>query len=64
MAVLIWGVLFSSIGIGYFMYGKSQARILTMVCGVGLMVYPYFVGSALWMVLIGVALTAAPWYWR
>lgn len=64
MAVLIWGVLFSSIGIGYFMYGKSQSRVLTMVCGLGLIVYPYFVGSALWMVLIGVSLSAAPWYWR
>lgn len=64
MGILFWGMLFGSIGIGYFMYGKRQAAIMPMVCGVVLMVFPYFVSSLVWMLLIGAALVAAPWYWR
>jgi len=64
VGILFWGMLFGSIGIGYFMYGKRQAAIMPMVCGVVLMVFPYFVSSLVWMLLIGAALVAAPWYWR
>lgn len=64
MATLVWGILFGAIGMGYFVYGKKQAAILPLVCGVGLMVFPYFVTGTLWMLLVGAALMAAPWYWR
>lgn len=64
MATLIWGMVFSAIGLGYFVYGKRQQHMLALACGLGLMLYPYFIDSAWWMVLIGVALMAPPWYWR
>lgn len=30
---LLLGVLFSSIGLGYFIYGKKQKVIVPLVCG-------------------------------
>jgi hypothetical protein len=64
MAALVWGMLFGAIGIGYFVYGKRQGAVLPLVCGVGLMVFPYFVTGTVWILLVGAALMAAPWYWR
>jgi hypothetical protein len=64
MAALVWGMLFGAIGMGYFVYGKRQSALLPLLCGIGLMVFPYFVTGTLWMLLIGAALMAAPWYWR
>ena len=64
VAILFWGVLFGSIGLGYFMYGKRQAAVMPMLCGAGLMVFPYFVSSTLWLIVVGAGLTIAPWYWR
>lgn len=63
-AVLFLGMLFSAIGVGYFIYGKRQALIVAMLCGVALMAYPWFVSSAWLTVLIGVVLAAIPWFVR
>lgn len=52
--------LFSMVGLGYFMYGKKQMDMEFLVSGVALMGYPYFVGSALAVVLVGSSLLAAP----
>ena len=63
-AALIWNVLLSAFGLGYFIYGKKQKMVLPLVCGIGLMVFPYFVSSAVAMALIGAVLLAAPWFIR
>lgn len=59
-AILLWGVVFSSIGLGFFIYGKRQQRLVALLCGLALMIFPYFVSSAVFMVLIGTVLTAIP----
>ncbi|MEO6517628.1 MAG: hypothetical protein ABIO17_01350 [Pseudoxanthomonas sp.] len=59
-ATLLWGLLFSSIGLGYFLYGKRQKALVPTLCGLVLMIFPYFVSSAWWLVIIGVALMATP----
>jgi len=59
-AILLWGVVFSSIGLGFFIYGKRQQRLVSLLCGLALMIFPYFVSSAVFMVLIGTVLTAIP----
>ena len=64
MAQLVWGMLFGAIGIGYFVYGKRQSAFLPLLCGFGLMIFPYFVSSTLWLVLIGAVLMVLPWYFR
>ncbi|HEY9512687.1 MAG TPA: hypothetical protein VIQ48_08955 [Rhodanobacter sp.] len=63
-ATLLWGVLFGSIGLGFFVYGRKQRAIVPLACGLALMVFPYFVSGAAWLVLIGVALMAVPYFVR
>ena len=59
-----WGLLFGTLGIGYFVYGKRQRMVMAMASGVALMVFPYFVSSALLVVLIGALLLALPFLFR
>ncbi len=61
-AGLLWGVLFSSLGLGYFMYGKKQKASVPFACGVALMLYPYFVTNTIILVVVGVALAAIPYF--
>lgn len=61
---LWWGLLFGSIGLGFFMYGKRQKAPVPLVCGIGLMVFPYFVSSNWGMVLVGAALIAITYFVR
>jgi len=63
-AQLLWGVLFSSIGLGYFLYGRKQRAVVPLVCGVLLMAYSYFVPNVPLLVGIGVVLAAIPYFLR
>ncbi|TAN06976.1 MAG: hypothetical protein EPN38_06685 [Rhodanobacteraceae bacterium] len=63
-ATLLWGMVFSAIGAGYFIYGKRQTSIAAMLCGIALVVYPWFVTSAWLTVIIGVVLMAIPYLVR
>lgn len=63
-SLLLWGVLFGSVGFGYFLYGKKQSAVVPLVCGLVLMVFPYFVSNTLLLVVIGVALTVVPCFVR
>ncbi len=63
-ASLLWGVLFSSIGLGYFLYGKKQRSAIPFVCGVCLMAFPYFVSGNLLLVIIGSVLSVTPYFVR
>ena len=63
-ATLLWGLLFGSIGFGFFIYGKRQRMIVPLLCGLALMVYPYFVAGSLWIVIIGIVLMAIPYFFR
>jgi hypothetical protein len=63
-ASLLWSVLFGSIGVGFFIYGRKQRAIVPFVCGLALMVFPYFVGNVIALVAIGAALIAIPFFVR
>jgi len=63
-AQLLWGLLFGSIGLGYFIYGKKQRAVVPLVCGLALMVFPYFVSNALLLAGIGALLAAIPYFLR
>ena len=54
-ASLIWG----SVGVGYFIYGKRQSSWVPMVGGVLMIAASYFTGSALVMSVICSGLMAA-----
>jgi hypothetical protein len=63
-AVLLWGILFSSIGMGFFIYGKKQKATIPFVCGILLMIYPFFISSTTLLVIVGMILTATPYVIR
>jgi hypothetical protein len=63
-ANLLWGLLFGSIGLGFFLYGKKQGQIVPLISGLLLMAYPYFIDNTALLVGVGVALTAAPYFIR
>ena len=58
---LFTSLFVSTVGFGFFLYGKKQRRIPQLVTGLVLMVFPYFVDGALWMLAIAAALIAALW---
>ena len=62
--LLLWGLLFSSIGLGFFLYGKKQRAVVPLVCGLVLMIYPYFIPNVIALVAIGVVLTPVPYFFK
>ena len=63
-ATLLWGLLFGSIGAGFFIYGKKQRAWVPLCCGLALMVFPYFLANVWLLVAVGVALCAIPYFYR
>jgi hypothetical protein len=63
-AGIVWSVLFGAIGVGYFIYGRKQNRIVPLLSGIGLMVVPYFIDGATVMVAVCAALMALPYFVR
>ena len=57
---LLTTVVFSSIGMGYFLYGKKQKHKIVYYSGIGLMVFPYAVTTNHGMIITGVVLMAVP----
>jgi hypothetical protein len=58
------GLLFGSIGMGFFVYGKKQGRLVPVICGLALMVYPYFISNTVIVVVVGILLTVIPYFVR
>jgi hypothetical protein len=60
LSLILWGLLFSSIGVGYFIYGKKQSRPVIRYAGLALIVYPYFISNTYLLILLGVGLLLLP----
>ncbi|MEZ5498114.1 MAG: hypothetical protein R3E77_01655 [Steroidobacteraceae bacterium] len=63
-SALLWGLLFGSIGIGFFVYGRRQSKRMPLLCGIALMVFPYFIPNGTAIVMIGIVLIALPYFFR
>jgi len=63
-SLLLWGMLFGSIGLGFFIYGKRQRVIVPLVTGIVLSVFPFFITDVYWLVITGIAITAVPYFIR
>jgi len=63
-SILLAGVLFGAVGVGYVLYGRKQRAPLPLVCGVALMVIPYFLSNAGGLFVLGTALAVLPWVVR
>lgn len=61
---LICGFIFSGIGFIYFSYGKKQGVLPLVIAGAVLMFYTYAVDSIPWIIGLGIAISAAPWFIR
>ncbi len=63
-SVLVWGVLFGAIGLGYMTYSRRQSAIMPLVAGIALIIFPYFMPNTLILLAVGVALVALPFFIR
>jgi hypothetical protein len=64
ISVLLWGLLFGSIGFGFFLYGKKQKAVVPLIAGIALCVVPYFIANVYILVTVGVLLMAIPFFVR
>jgi hypothetical protein len=53
---LLWGVLLGTVGLGFLLYGKKQSMLVPLLCGMMLMVYPYFMPNVISLILVGFVL--------
>ena len=60
MSTLFIGMIISTVGVGYMMYGRRQSKLVPVIVGVVLCIYPYFVEDWVWLTVIGVPLLVAP----
>ncbi|MDH3345075.1 MAG: hypothetical protein OEM61_08775 [Desulfobacteraceae bacterium] len=62
-STLMWGIIFGSIGLGFFVYCKKKA-VIPLISGIGLIVVPYFISNIYLLVLSGIVLIALPYFIR
>ncbi|MDH3342308.1 MAG: hypothetical protein OEM07_01140 [Gammaproteobacteria bacterium] len=63
-AVLLWGVFFGGIGLGFFIYGKKQKAIIPLLTGILLFIFPYFITDVYVLVITGFAIMLLPYFVR
>ena len=61
-SLLIWGMVFGAIGLGFFAYGKKQKAIVPLVSGIALIVFPYFIANIYMLVIVGALLVVLPYF--
>jgi len=60
MDQIFFSIVAGALGFAYMVYGKRQTKLVPVLSGVILCIYPYFVQGWVWLSLIGAALLAAP----
>jgi predicted membrane protein len=63
-SLLIWGIMFGAIGLGFFTYGRRQKAIVPLLAGIALFIFPYFISNVYMLVIAGAALVALPYFVR
>lgn len=61
-ATLIWGVIFGSVGLGFFIYGRKQQAIVPLAVGVALFIVPYVISNLWLLLLVGAVLIVLPYF--
>lgn len=62
--MLIWGMVFGAIGLGFFIYGKKQKKIVPFVTGLALFVFPYYISDITMLLIVGAILVLLPYFVR
>lgn len=63
-SMLLWGVVFGSVGLGFFIYGRKQRAVVPLVTGIALFVLPYLITNLYLLMLAGTVLVALPYFLR
>ena len=58
--MLALNLLLGAFGLAYFVYGKKNGAIVPLVCGVSLMIFPYFISGLFPLILVGLILILLP----
>ena len=61
-AQIVWGMIFGSIGLGFFIYGKKQKALVPFLVGVLLFIFPYFIANTYMLVFTGCVLVGIPYF--
>jgi len=59
-ATLLWELVFGSIGLAMFVYGKKQKNMIALGCGITLILIPYVITDLIALIVVGLALVIAP----
>jgi len=63
-ALLALNLLLGAFGLAYFVYGKTNGKkngaIVPLICGVCLMIFPYFISGLVPLILVGLILILLP----
>ncbi len=51
---IVWGLIFSSVGVGFFMYGKRKENMKLMFAAAALVAYPYVVQETTAIIIVGI----------
>jgi hypothetical protein len=60
---LFASLLWSSIGVGFFIFGKKQGSAGPLIGGIVLVALAYLITSVLWMSLAAIAVIAGIYFW-
>ena len=63
-SLLIWGMVFGAIGLGFITYGKKQKAAIPLFTGIALFMFPYFISNVTMLVIVGVLLVTLPFFVR
>ncbi len=57
---LYTSLIFSSIWMGYFIYGKKAPNLIALFSWIILMIYPYFINNIYYSIIIWIILILIP----
>jgi hypothetical protein len=57
-------VVVGAVGLTSFVNGKKQQRFVSLFCGIGLMAFRYFMSNTILLVVVGLALSVIPYFFR
>jgi len=60
METFVWSIVFGIVGMGYFSFGKKQDKYVFLLCGLGLMLFPYLVEGVTETIIVGLILGIFP----
>jgi len=61
---ILVGIITGTFGLAYFVYGKKQSKMIFMITGIALMVYPYLFTNIIVLIIIGVILLPLPFVFK